>query len=164
MPKYSASCIVCGDLMKKTVFYTFAVLLCCFCALSASAAGHAPDAAALQKEKDRFTLEKAAGNVAENSSVLGLLYKENADHSAWYTIIADALPSQPVAVIKLLAFTQAPVAAVCPRPSYNASQGHLLKPWMRRTVAALDSFTMKEPAEEAVRRACLDAVTKALAE
>ena len=89
----------------------------------------------------------------------------------WEILIADKIPTQPVAVIQLLAHMNNAmpdviyVQKMCPRDFIEDTASYdQMVDWMERAATALEVFTMIDPREEAMRRACLEEIQKALAD
>lgn len=117
-------------------------------------------------DKSSLALEKAIENIFGNLDLLASMRGDFGESAllAWATPIADKIPSQPAAVIRLMARTGYPVKNMCPR-MYIEDQATFdeMVQWMEQAVAALDSFAMKDPKEEALREACLREIRKTLA-
>ena len=129
---------------------------------SALAASLAPDTdnPFFERRKKDMLMEKAVEDIDGNFPLIVAMSESFGEswYMTWGWWLADRLPSQPVAVIKVFAATRAKdnLAMVCPRfpsddPAYAGSEFHYLS----RTAEALSSFTLANPAEEAVRKECL---------
>ncbi len=120
-----------------------------------------------------LSIEKAAEDIARNMLFLIAVHAETdaATAEAWEIDIADKIPTQPVAVIQLMAHMHNELPDIiyaqkmCPRVFIEdtASYDQMID-WMERAAAALEAFTMIDPQEEAMRRACLEEIQKALAD
>jgi hypothetical protein len=108
-------------------------------------------------------IAKAVKDIAENSHALEelLLGIEDAQKVQWYMLTADKLPSQPVAVIDLMAAADVDPDCMCPRQFPESESRSVIDAWMRRSIAALNSFRMHDPRKENVRKECLGNIMKA---
>ena len=116
-----------------------------------------------EKQQD-FVIEKAVENISENISLLCHVLHELDEGSVagWYVHTADKLPSQPVAVIELMAASHVEVQDMCPRQFYEGTEHHVMEAWMRKAMRALSTFTMTDSRKDTIRRRCLEKIDIAL--
>ena len=122
--------------------------------------------------KKALALDKAVEDIAAHIPFLLLLRKEFGEifHLEWAIPIAEKLPSQPAAVIRLMAISNETFRHIdlteimCPwmviedTPIYFSQY----KDWMERAVATLEAITMNDALEEKTRMACLQNIKDAL--
>lgn len=109
--------------------------------------------------------DKALEDIAANIPALVLLRKDFGEsaHLEWAIPVAEKLPSQPVAVIRLMTIADNSIDQICPRMviedtiSFSEFQN-----WMERSVASLESFTMNDADAETTRRVCLQKIRHSL--
>ena len=108
-------------------------------------------------------IANAVKDISKNIQTLTkiLLELEDAQKGRWYMLTADKLPSQPVAVIELMAATDVDPDCMCPRQFPESESRSVIDAWMNRAVAALNSFEMHDPRKENVRKKCLGNIMKA---
>lgn len=113
-----------------------------------------------------LALDKAVEDINANRRFIVAVRDEFGESRLleWGIPVAARLPDQPVAVIKIMAELDIPVRDMCPRiviedaiPFYEYVR------WMESAVASLESFTMLDPKEEAVRADCLGEIKESLA-
>lgn len=151
--------------MKKCFLRVVLAFSVCFSVFACSAMPPSTRSGDAKSEDIFAVIENAVGNIAGNSVFLAeLRLKTDAGSSEyWEESVADQLPSQPVAVIQLMTRTGIPVERMCPREVIeDALSVEQYTIWKQQAVAALDSFIMKDLAEEAVRKACLREIQKSL--
>ena len=144
------------------------MLICVRPVLPQGGPSHAdpPDWQAIHdKEKQQdFVIEKAVENISDNITLLCRVLHELDEGSVagWHVRTADRLPSQPVAVIELMAASHVDVQDMCPRQFYEGTQHHVMEAWMRKAKKALSAFTMTDSRKDAIRRRCLEKIEIAL--
>lgn len=118
-----------------------------------------------EKQQD-FVIAKATENISENITLLCRVLQElnEGDVAGWYVQTADKLPSQPVAVIELMAASRAEVQDMCPRQFYEGTEHHVMEAWMQKAMKALSAFTMMDSGKDAIRRRCLEEIENALSD
>lgn len=117
----------------------------------------------LEHIAQRHEIEMAVENISENIPVLKKILAEldDAETALWRIHTADKIPSQAVAVIELMAATNIDPDCMCPRRFFEGERRFVIEAWMNKAVSALESFTMKEPRKERIRRECLERITRA---
>lgn len=136
-------------------------MLCSAC----SAFGNTRPAAGITEGGVFSEIDSAVSDVAGNTPKLIELRKKTdaASSEYWYVAIAHTIPEQPAAVIRLMTKADVPVDTMCPREVIEDELSFAeYVQWMEKAAAALDAFTLNEPGEEAVRKACLRAIRESL--
>jgi hypothetical protein len=118
-----------------------------------------------EKQQD-YVIEKAAEDISDNITLLCSVLQELDEGSVagWYVHTADKLPSQPVAVIELMAASHVEVQDMCPRQFYEGTEHHVMEAWMKKAMKALSAFAMTDIHKDTIRRRCLEEIGIALNE
>ncbi len=108
-------------------------------------------------------IHEAVKDIAKNSHALEalLLELEDAQKGQWYMLTADKLPSQPMAVIELMAAADVDPDCMCPRQFPESESRSVIDAWINRSIVALNSFRMHDPRKENIRKECLGNIMKA---
>jgi hypothetical protein len=156
--------------MKKVILAITAVFIAL--AGSVACAAATPDLAEFEKDPWGFpwsraglARDKAVEDIASNIPLLILIRKDFGESALleWAIPIAEKLPSQPVAVVQLMALVDNSIDQICPRMVIEESISFFeFKSWMERSAASLESFTMNDAKAEITRRACLQKIENAL--
>ena len=113
------------------------------------------------KKKD-YIMNEASRDIAADVSLWVQLRGEvdAASGEGWIYSLSVKIPSQPLGVIEVLAETGFPAEQLC-RPRFIEAEDYVLDQWTRRSVAALESFSMVEEKREGIRRRCLESIKAA---
>ena len=161
--------------MKKIIYAVLVPIIICsgtFYAIAKPGLEAMPPGS-LQGKTLTLSIEKATEDISGNIPFLIAVHAETdaAVAKDWEILIADKIPTQPVAVIQLLAHMNNAmpdviyVQKMCPRDFIEDTASYdQMVDWMERAATALEVFTMIDPREEAMRRACLEEIQKALAD
>ena len=121
------------------------------------------DEARVERSARIHDIANAVKDISENIRTLKnlLLELEDAQKGEWHMLTADKLPSQPVAVIELMAAANVDPDCMCPRQFPESESRSVIKAWMNRSIVALNSFRMHDLRKENVRKECLGNIMKA---
>lgn len=109
--------------------------------------------------------DKALEDIAANIPLLILIRKDFGESALleWAIPIAEKLPSQPVAVVQLMALVDNSIDQICPRMVIaDTISFPEFTNWMERSVASLESFAMKDVDADTIRQACLRKIRNSL--
>ena len=126
-----------------------------------------------RRNRAELARDKALEDIAANIPLLLLIRKDFGESFLdWVIPIAEKLPSQPVAVVQLATsiedgytgIGQRYIDHICPMMVIeDAIPFSRYKNWMERSVAALESFAMKDTKAEKIRSVCLEKIKNELA-
>jgi len=126
-----------------------------FMALPAFADKHFVDET-IEEKKFEFIVHQACKDIFANTDILIATRKESdaAFSLIWQFSVARNIPIQPVAVISLYTILGSDPTDECSLPFIEENIETAIV-WSRRSIDALQSFTMNGEKEEQMRRACL---------
>ena len=148
--------------MKKQLILIGLIIICTAC----SAPRDTRPAAGRAEGGIFAKIDSAVANVAGNTPKLIELHKKTdaASSEYWNVAIAHTIPEQPAAVVRLMAKADIRIERMCPREVIEDELSFVeYVQWMEKAVAALDTFTLDNPGEEIIRKACLQAIRDSLA-
>jgi len=107
-------------------------------------------------KKYEYIITKSCEDIQSNTDILLSVYKEidAAIATTWRVSVAKKIPSQPVAVIRLLSKAGVKPPRYCMDPFFEADE-FILKTWLGNAIDALEAFTMNDGKEESFRCQCL---------
>ena len=110
-------------------------------------------------KKYEYIITKSCEDIRANMDIMLSIHKEidAAIATAWRVSVAKKIPSQPVAVIRLLSKADVKAQRYCMDPFFEADE-ITLKTWLESSIDALESFTMKNSKEELFRCECLEEI------
>lgn len=74
---------------------------------------------------------------------------------AWSAVLGEALPSQPIAVIDIIAMTGNDMGMICPKFFPEGTEEYEIDEWYARSIETLQAFTLVDPKKDAIRKECL---------
>ena len=154
--------------MKKLVMVAMISFYFLYGICLAAGDGIMPDAGErrYQDDKKEFAMLKAVEDIDKNMDFLLRMHQE-VDASTglgWEIFIADKLPSQTVAVIRLMTRGKVGVNRMCPRVVIEDMMSDSdYDQWMTRTISSLEAIRMADSKEETVRQECLALIRESLA-
>lgn len=110
-------------------------------------------------KKFEYIITQSCEDIHANMDIMLSVHKEidAAIATAWRVSVAKKIPSQPVAVIRLLSKAGVKAQRYCMDPFFEADE-ITLKTWLESSIDALESFTMKNVREELFRCECLEEI------
>ena len=110
-------------------------------------------------KKYEYIIMKSCDDIHANIDVMLNIYKEMdaAIGTTWRVSVAKKIPSQPVAAIRLLSKAGVKPQRYCMDPFFEADN-ITLETWLKRSIDALEAFTMNNAQEELFRCECLEEI------